>query len=79
MVNDAVASRCGPRIVKDEGSSSLFAAQAKIRILSALAQTGDRVHDEYHRLVVGANNGQHRAAALNAVETTLGLSCEKMP
>lgn len=77
LVNTGVAQRCGPRIVREASSGTLFAGQARFAIVSELQIADEAVHNEYHRLVVGATSGQHRTSALQALDDVIGPACER--
>lgn len=78
LVNSGIAQRCGPRIVRDAASGTIFPGQARTAIMKRLQEADETVHDTYHRLVVGATAGQHRVAALQALDEVVGPACERL-
>ncbi len=79
LVNSGVAQRCGPQVVRDVGSEARLPGQARAAIVTELQRIDERVHGEYHRRVAGASPGQHRVAALDALEAIIGPGCEFRP
>lgn len=74
LVNNGVARRCA-RAVTDAASGAVFAVDAESRIVAGLQRMDERVHTEYHRLVVNASDGRHRVAAREALDAIVGPSC----
>lgn len=78
IVNSGIAQRCGPQVVREEGAGALFAQQARAAIVTRLQQIDEDVHGDYHRRVAGASAGQHRVAAVAALDNVVGPACERM-
>lgn len=79
LVNSGVAQRCGPQVVRDVGSSARLPGQARAAIVTELQRIDERVHGDYHQRVAGASAGQHRVAALAALDAVLGPACDRLP
>lgn len=79
LVNSGVAQRCGPQVVRNAGSAARLPGQARVAIVTELQRIDERVHGDYHRRVAGATPGQHRVAAIAALDTVLGPACERLP
>jgi hypothetical protein len=78
FVNNGVAERCGPRIVREAAEGSRFPGLTRSIIISRLQQADELVHNEYHRLVREAPAGRYRTSAIRALDDIVGPSCGRL-
>ena len=75
FINEEIARRCGPGIVREAATAGLRGSRLEVAIVSKLRSVGDRAHNTYHSRVNSGYVTNHLMYARQAAEEAVATLC----